>query len=128
MWLDCRGVPSDLNVSDQTGQWPNIQALCNVYNILPTQDRVVVSVMDFPLRSRNTPYWPSEDCGDSAVSTSMDGIHTISANLYFGNKEAMSRLARAQLILFERDLARGTGDACAKLYEHSARANHTDWF
>ncbi|KAL4928871.1 uncharacterized protein BDV17DRAFT_291198 [Aspergillus undulatus] len=67
---------------------------------------LVLSAMR-PLRPLGTAYWPRVLEDGMKLDAYMDNIHSIVANLYFGNTAAMARLSRVQLILMERDLARG---------------------
>ncbi|RYP33160.1 hypothetical protein DL767_004864 [Monosporascus sp. MG133] len=103
IWLDVR-MPSMAQA--QVPSWPHPTALPEAYNIMPISDRVVIAGMR-PLRPLGTAYWPVTHEDGTKVDTFMEDIHAISAGLYFGSKIAMARLAKAQLVLLERDLARG---------------------
>src|SRR5699024_8370935 len=86
--------------------WPHPQAVAAAYRAMPSSDRVMLCAMR-PLSPVGTEFWPRTLKNGDKLDAFMEDIHAICANIYFGSKAAMARLSRAQLILMERDIARG---------------------
>ncbi|PVH96194.1 hypothetical protein DM02DRAFT_674973 [Periconia macrospinosa] len=105
-WVDIRlPTMAKAKVPDDC-PWPHPQSVAGALNVTPSSDRVVISAMR-PLRPIGTAYWHTWLDNGTKTDVFMEDIHAICANLYFGSKLAMARLAKAQLVLMERDLARG---------------------
>lgn len=106
VWMDAR-VPSFIPRSHTADWiWPHPEALERAHSVMPAEDRVVLSTMR-PLRPPGAEYWPRLLADGTKMDAYMSDLHAVVANVYFGAKAAMARLARAQLILMQRDLARG---------------------
>lgn len=108
LWLDVR-IPLRTRTKAQIQDdcpWPHPQSVAGAFKVMPSPDRVVIAGMR-PLRPIDTAYWPASLENGAKTDVFMEDIHAICANLYFGSKAAMARLAKAQLALMERELARG---------------------
>lgn len=106
LWLDIRAPFLGQAQPQASSMWPHRDIIPKAYEIMPSGDRVLISAIR-PLRPIGTDYWPTGNKNGGKVDAYMEDIHAICANLYFGSKVAMARLAKAQLALMEHDLARG---------------------
>lgn len=111
VWLDARvpGFRWARGVGTNTSPigWPTPHAIRNAYDAIYNADRAIVFALDRPLRTPDTPYWPRLSISGKNTGGHMTDIHAVYGGMVLGNKSAMARLARALLILVERDLARG---------------------
>jgi len=122
-WLDARTPQAAIEaypmLAQSSNTWPNPAALKRLYAAGASPDRAIIVAPNHPVLPLDTPYWPSFPPGNSPSSSTpnstpgtspdacMQDIWSLYANIMLGTKVAMARLARAQLILMERDLARG---------------------
>ncbi|KAK5081264.1 hypothetical protein LTR05_008058 [Lithohypha guttulata] len=118
VWLDARtplkglrAFPGDIGIS--SGTWPHPEAVASMYRAMKYTDRgVVCCSYDTGLTSASAQAAPSFADGASNVvldnEGGLDGMISICANLMFGDKRSLARLARAHLIVFERDFEMGS--------------------
>jgi len=120
-WLDARtpqaAIEAYPTLAQSSNTWPNPTALRHLYTAGASPTGAIIVAPNHPVLPPDTPYWPSSSplpSSSTPISTSntspnacMQDIWSLYANTILGTKLAMARLARAQLILMERDLARG---------------------
>lgn len=99
----------------QLRSWPHPIAVSSLMNAMRYRDRAVVccsygrgmAPLDVVFTAGVPEANDETDSPQPYVSHSIDEIISIDACIMLGDKGSLSRLARARLIMFERDFARG---------------------